>query len=226
MIIAIDGPCGTGKSSVAQQVAKKNNFIYLDSGALYRLLAYLLLKKHLHIESDEDVLKLFDFFDFDIQKNEDGYRYYLEGEDVSLAIRQPKVSQEASKISQSPIVRKKLLPIQRAFGARHSIVMEGRDIATVVFPHADIKIFLTASEPVRAQRRLDELRQKFPLETHQLDKVLEDIKKRDAWDETRALAPLKPAEDSVIIDTSSMSKEEVIDVINKLIEQKRKKIHA
>lgn len=216
MIVTIDGPCGTGKSSVAQKIAKANGFLYFDSGALYRLVAYQIEKKPT-LEIDH----VFEGFDFDIKENQGEYTYFLNGEDVTLAIRQPLISKKASLVSQNPMIRDKLLPFQRAFGARHSIVMEGRDIGTVVFPDAEIKIFLTASQEERALRRLHQLRSKFPHQTHHFEQVMADLRERDYQDESRSLAPLKPAPDGVVIDTTKMKEDQVVAYINRLIEVKK-----
>lgn len=222
MIIAIDGPSGTGKSTVAQEVARALGFFYFDTGAMYRAFAYFLHKNKISFEELEGVREALKKFDFDIQKQEGEYIYLVSEEDVSSAIRQNIISQLASTIAKNPLVRLELLPVQRAFAKKGSFVMEGRDIGTVVFPDAEVKIFLTAEEKIRAKRRLDQLKQKFPGVTHHYEQVLAELRARDIADQTRDVCPLRQAEDAILIDTSYMSVEEVIEAIVKVIKEQRK----
>lgn len=222
MIIAIDGPSGTGKSTVAQEVAKALGFFYFDTGAMYRAFAYFLHKSKISFDEQENVREALKRFDFDIQKHQGEYVYLVSGEDVSAAIRQNTISQLASTIAKNPLVRLELLPVQRAFAKKGSFVMEGRDIGTVVFPDAEVKIFLTADEEIRAERRLDQLNQKFPGVTHHYDQVLAELRARDLADQTRDVCPLRQAQDAILLDTSHMSVEEVIEAIVELIKQQRK----
>lgn len=222
MIIAIDGPSGTGKSTIAQKVAKDLGFLYLDTGAIYRAFAYFLIKNHVSFEEMDSVENALKLFDLDIDKQQEGYRYILDGEDISEAIRQEKISEAASKIGKNSIVRQELLPIQRAFGKKGDLVVEGRDIGTVVFPHAELKIFLTAPEEIRAKRRLDQLNEKFPSITHQYEKILEEIKNRDANDRNRDIAPLKSAKESILIDTAHLTIDQVVNEIVNLIPKAEK----
>lgn len=222
VIVAIDGPSGTGKSTVAQKVADSMCFLYFDTGAMYRALAYFLNQRHVSFDDIHAVREALKSFDFDIEKNQEGYIYLLNGEDVSQVIRQDKISQLASSIAKNPVVRSELLPIQRAFAKKGSFVMEGRDIGTVVFPDAKVKIFLTAKEEIRAQRRLDQLNQKFPGISRSYEQVLQELRARDIADQTRETSPLRQAADAVLLDTSSMSIDEVVNNIVKLIKEKER----
>lgn len=217
MIIAIDGPSGTGKSTVAQGVARVLNFLYLDTGAIYRAFAYFLVKNQVSFEEIESVKNALKLFDLDIDTKQEQYKYILDGDDISEVIRQEKISELASKIGKNPMVRQELLPIQRAFGKKGNLVAEGRDIGTVVFPNAELKIFLTALEEIRAQRRLDQLNRKFSSNTHDYEQVLEEMKSRDANDRSREIAPLKQAKDAILIDTSHLTIEQSINQIVKLV---------
>ena len=215
MIIAIDGPSGTGKSTVAQGLARQLNFLYFDTGAMYRCFTYFLLQNHINFEDHDAIVKSLKEFDFDIKIEDGEYRYFLNEQDVSLAIRQEKVSEMASKIAKNPFVRQELLPIQRVFGHKSNIVMEGRDIGTVIFPNADLKIFLNADLKVRTQRRVDQLKQKFGTSSDPAQ-VLKEMEKRDAQDSNRSIAPLKQAEDAIVIDTTHLNADQVIATIVKL----------
>lgn len=217
MIIAIDGPSGTGKSTVAQGVARVLNFLYLDTGAIYRAFAYFLVKNQVSFEEIESVKNALKLFDLDIDTKQEQYKYILDGDDISEVIRQERISELASKIGKNPMVRQELLPIQRAFGKKGNLVAEGRDIGTVVFPNAELKIFLTALEEIRAQRRLDQLNRKFSSNTHDYEQVLEEMKSRDANDRSREIAPLKQAKDAILIDTSHLTIEQSINQIVKLV---------
>lgn len=213
MIIAIDGPSGTGKSTVARLVAEKLGFLYFDSGALYRLVALHFHNHHVKVEDNQSVLRLLEQFNFDIQQINDAYVYFLDHQNVTEAIRQPKISELASNISKNAFVREKLLPLQRSFAKKTSVVMEGRDIGTVVFPEAEIKVFLSASAEERAKRRLAQLKQKFPHQVFDYQSILQEQDQRDHQDQSRSIAPLMRAKDSVYIDTTDLSKEEVVETI-------------
>lgn len=225
MIIAIDGPSGTGKSTIAKMLAAKLEFLYFDTGAMYRSFAYFLTKLHISFDDEVKVDKALEDFDFDIQKSQGEYIFLLGEEDVSQIIRQEKISKLASDIAKSANVRKKLLPIQRAFAHRADLVCEGRDIGTVVFPEAEVKIFLTASLEIRAQRRYCQLKEKFPEQTGilKLEKIYEEINARDHQDISRQAAPLKQANDALLIDTSQLAISEVVDAI--ITQYKKKKGH-
>lgn len=202
MIIAVDGPSGSGKSSISKEIAKKLNIQYLDTGAMYRLLALYLEENNL--EFSKEVLK-----DFNIKQS--GETFYLNGVDVSNKIRTNDISKKASDISKIKEVREYMVDLQRKISKSHSVILDGRDISTVVFPNADFKIFLTASVEVRAKRRF--LQDK----TLSYDKILEDIQKRDYQDMNRKNSPLRIARGAIVIDTSQMTKEQVIQKIISLV---------
>ena len=202
MIIAVDGPSGSGKSSISKEIAKKLNIQYLDTGAMYRLLA-LYLKEN-NLEFSKEVLK-----DFNIKQS--GETFYLNGVDVSKKIRTNDISKKASDISKIKEVREYMVDLQRKISKSHSVILDGRDISTVVFPNADFKIFLTASVEVRAKRRFLEDK------TLSYDKILEDIQKRDYQDMNRKNSPLRIAKGATVIDTSQMTKEQVIQKIISLV---------
>ncbi|WP_288771089.1 (d)CMP kinase [uncultured Sneathia sp.] len=202
MIIAVDGPSGSGKSSISKEIAKKLNIQYLDTGAMYRLLALYLEENNL--EFSKEVLK-----DFNIKQS--GETFYLNGVDVSKKIRTNDISKKASDISKIKEVREYMVDLQRNISKSHSVILDGRDISTVVFPNADFKIFLTASVEVRAKRRFLEDK------TLSYDKILEDIQKRDYQDMNRKNSPLRIAKGATVIDTSQMTKEQVIQKIISLV---------
>jgi len=216
MIVAIDGPSGTGKSTVAKRVTEALGFVYFNTGAMYRCLALFLSEQGIDIEDIDQVKKALSSFVFDIKKRDNDDRYLVNGEDVTEQLYQEKISRLASLISAHQEVRTHLLPVQRSFGESHDAVFEGRDIGTVVFPHAELKIFLTARPEVRAQRRTDQLVEKYPDVKHDYAKILEEIEARDERDTTRAVAPLKKADDATIVDTSDMSIDEVVSKIVEL----------
>ncbi|MCH9630540.1 MAG: Cytidylate kinase [Chlamydiia bacterium] len=215
MIIAIDGPSGTGKSTIAKKVASKLNYLYFDTGAMYRSFAYLLSKKHISFEDDDKIKEALSDFDFDIQKDQSGYVFLLDSEDVSATIRQEKISKLASEIAKKPYVRKWLLPVQKSFARKGNIVCEGRDMGSVVFPEAEVKIFLTATPEIRAERRLKQLIEKFPekASAYSFEKVLEEINARDHQDTTRKVAPLKKVDDAYLLDTSNLTIDEIVDEV-------------
>lgn len=215
MIIAIDGPSGTGKSTIAKKLAEKLNYLYFDTGAMYRSFAYLLSIKHISFEDDDKIEEALDDFDFDIQKDQSGYVFLLNSEDVSVTIRQEKISKLASEIAKKPFVRKKLLPVQKSFARKGDIVCEGRDIGSVVFPDAEMKIFLTATPEIRAERRLNQLKEKFPekASAYSFEKIFEEINARDHQDITRKVAPLKKVDDAYLLDTSDLTINEIVEEI-------------
>ncbi|MFA7661218.1 MAG: (d)CMP kinase [Clostridia bacterium] len=213
MRIAIDGPSGAGKSTIAKEVAKILEFDYIDTGAMYRAVGYKMIQRHVMLEDAITLNQLLDETTIDFHKG----RTLLDGEDVSDYIRTPAVSQMASDCSALPVVREKLVELQRELGKQKSVVMDGRDIGTNVFPDAEIKFFVTASAEERAKRRYLELLDKG--ETAEYQTVLSDMKMRDYNDSTRSLHPLKQAEDSILVDTTYMTIEEVIAKIMEEIER-------
>ncbi|MCD8120167.1 MAG: (d)CMP kinase [Lachnospiraceae bacterium] len=210
--IAIDGPAGAGKSTIAKLVAKKLQFIYVDTGALYRGLAYACLSEGLGKENREEVVGVCKKSRIEIAFDADGTQIVLlNGENVNPFIRTEQVSAMTSGISVYPEVREVLLELQRGMAASHDVVMDGRDIGTNILPHANVKIFLTASVEERAKRRYLEQAAKNPAVT--MEEIRQDIIERDYRDEHRETAPLKKAEDAVLVDSSFLSIEEVAEAI-------------
>ena len=214
--VAIDGPSGAGKSTIARAAAARFGFIYVDTGAIYRTVGLAAARAGLPLGAEQDVLKLLPGLDIAFGYGEDGPQHmYLNGEDVSGLIRTPEISMRASEVSAMPEVRACLLDMQRKMAESHSVIMDGRDIGTVVLPNASLKIFLTASPERRAERRYLELREKGATDSY--DEVLRDIIKRDKNDSSRAAAPLKRADDAIEVDTSELSLDESIERICALI---------
>jgi cytidylate kinase len=214
-IIAIDGPAGAGKSTVARRVAESLAYVLLDTGALYRAVALAAARGKISVNDAERSGALAEDLArrgaIVLESAPEGGRVTLDGEDVSRAIRTPEIGMDASTVSAHPAVRKALLDMQRRAGEGGGIVAEGRDIGTVVFPHAEYKFFLTASPEVRAQRRRDELIAKGRDVT--LEETLAEVKRRDQQDTSRVVAPLKPAEDATILDSSELPIDEVVATI-------------
>lgn len=207
--IAIDGPAGAGKSSIAKTIAKKFDILYLDTGALYRSIAYFVIKSGFSIE------KSLEKIDLKVEYVNFSQQVILNGENITEFIRTPEVSKKASEVSKNANVRKFLLDTQRNIAENNSVIMDGRDIATVILPEADVKIFLTASAEKRAKRRYLEL-----LEAVAYEEILAEIIARDTQDANREIAPLKPAEDSVILDTSNLNLDESIEKAMDIIVEK------
>lgn len=225
MIIAIDGPSGTGKSTVAKGVAQKLSFTFFDTGAMYRSLAWWLLQMQIDLDDVLGVEKKLPLFCYEIKSDGADRKYLVDGTDVTHAIRSHEISTAASKIAAYPEVRKAIVQIQRQFGRRGNAVFEGRDMGTVVFPEAEVKVFLTASAEVRAKRRYQELLEKFPdlEDTFSLPQILKDIQERDQNDTTRTASPLKQASDAILIDTSNLTVNEVIEKVVSLSRPKLQK---
>lgn len=203
IVIALDGPSGAGKSSLAKAIAKELNIVYLDTGALYRTVGLFVRRNDADPHDEKAVEPLLKELDIDVVIEEGTQQVYLNGERVGDAIRTPEMSMYASAVSALPSVRAFLLDAQRAFARRSSVIMDGRDIGSVVLPDADVKIYLTASDEVRATRRMKELIEKGQNVT--FDEVLSDMRKRDHADSTRATAPLKKADDAVLLDNSELT---------------------
>ena len=210
--IAIDGPAGVGKSSAAKAVAKELAFTYVDTGAMYRTVGVFCINNNLEVE---EVKKYLDDINIDMEYNDGVQSVYLNGKDVTKKIRTPEGSIYASKVAVIKEVREKLVKMQQEMGKKTSVVMDGRDIGTKVFPDADVKIFLTASAEERAKRRFIELKEEVPY-----DEILKDIKFRDHNDSTREIDPLRPAEDAVILDNSDLNLEGTIRKILEIINEK------
>lgn len=213
--IALDGPAGAGKSTIARTVAKKLGFIYIDTGALYRTIGLAATTAGTNVEDAAAVDSLLDSTDIRLTFRGDEQRVILNGEDVSDRIRTPEASMMASKVSAIPAVRAFLLSLQRKMAEENNVIMDGRDIGTVVLPNAQIKLFLTASVECRAQRRYEELIAKGMNVT--LDEVKSDMEKRDYADSHRAIAPLKPAADAQIVDTSWLELEQSVALLYETI---------
>lgn len=216
--VAIDGPAGAGKSTVARKVAKTKGYIYVDTGALYRAVAYSCIKAGVSISDVDLVAEHIKTVKIEIKYIDSEQRVFVNGEDVTGFIRTPEISGKASEVSAIPIVRAFLLDLQRQLAVENDVVMDGRDIGTVVLPNATVKIFLTASAEVRAKRRYDELIEKG--QAVEFDDVLSDLQERDYRDSHREVAPLKPSEESVIVDTSLLSFDESVNAILTVISEK------
>lgn len=215
--VAIDGPAGAGKSTIAKAAAKELGFIYVDTGALYRAIAYNAVKTGA-IDEKQKIINMLEFTKVELKYADGVQAVYLNGEDVSAFIRSPEISMGASKVSAIPQVRAFLLNLQREIASTNNVIMDGRDIATVVLPNADVKIFLFASPECRAERRYKELIEKG--ENVNYDDVLKDVNQRDYQDSHREIAPLKPSKDSIMADTSKLTLPESIDLIVNTIKEK------
>ncbi len=209
--IAIDGPAGAGKSSAAKLIAKELGFIYIDTGALYRAIGVAVLRKGLKTDCNEEVISVLPEIELSLKFVDGEQRVILNGEDVSRDIRLPEASMAASNVSAVPEVRSFLLDMQKKFARENNCLMDGRDIGTVILPDAQLKVFLTASPEKRADRRYKELIEKGTPKDY--NELLEEIKQRDYNDSHRAIAPLKPADDAVIVDSSDMTLQDVVDRI-------------
>lgn len=217
--VAIDGPAGAGKSTIARQAAAQLGFVYVDTGAIYRTVAFGVCRAGISPEDAEGVSSLLQNFRVELIWPEDGLQHMLlNGEDVTGEIRSPEVSDAASRISAIPAVRSLLLETQRHVARTHRVIMDGRDIGTVVLPDADVKIFLSASAEVRAKRRWLELQARNLPDTY--ESVLRDMEERDWRDSHRAVAPLRQAEDAVLVDTSQLTLEESIQAVIEIIEER------
>ncbi len=217
MKIAIDGPAGAGKSSIAKLVAKKLSFVYVDTGAMFRTVAYYFLSQGKDPSDAEMVTEECEKISISIEYKDGAQHIFLDGTDVSTEIRQEEVGKNASVVAKTQAVRNRLLALQRQMAEKQDVIMDGRDIGTVVLPDAQVKIYLTASASVRAERRYKELVEKG--ETCNLKKIEEDIIARDEQDMNREIAPLKQAEDAVLVDSSYMTIEEVVDKIIEIVEK-------
>ncbi len=216
--IAIDGPAGAGKSTLARKAAEKLGYIYVDTGALYRTVGLFSIRKGFDTKDAEKVVSTLGDIDIKLGFTDEGQRVYLNGEDVSDAIRTPEASMGASNVSAIPKVREFLFDLQKEIAKNNDCLMDGRDIGTVVLPDAQVKIFLTASPETRAKRRYDELVLKGSDVTYQ--EVLDDLIKRDYQDTHREIAPLKAADDAEILDTSALTFDESLEAILAVIAKK------
>lgn len=209
--VAIDGPAGAGKSTIAKLVAKEKGYIYVDTGAMYRGLAIRFLDKGIQPQETEKVIEACKDAEVTIAYEDAVQHVYLNGKDISSRLRNEEVGNMASVTSAIPEVRKKLLELQQNLAKTQNVIMDGRDIGTCVLPHADVKVYLTASVETRAKRRYQELQEKG--EDCNLEEIAHDIEERDRRDMTREIAPLKQAEDAVLVDSSDMTIAEVVKTI-------------
>jgi CMP/dCMP kinase len=216
LIIAIDGPAGVGKSTIASRLARKLGYVNLESGAMYRALALRAIEWDVSFDDEEALLKLAQDSRIKLESTLGGNRVLLNGKDISARIRERDVTEAASRVSVHPKVREWMVARQREMGIGGGVVMEGRDIGIKVFPDADLKIFLDADPVIREQRRLDQQRVKgAPAET-----MAAELRERDRRDRTRAASPLVAAEDAVLVDSTKMSEDEVLNRIEELVEQR------
>ena len=219
MNIAIDGPAGAGKSTIAKLAAKGLGFLYVDTGAMYRAIGLYLLENEVDYNEESQILEALDKINIEIKYVDGVQRVILNDRDVSEVIRREEVGQAASTTSALKPVRAKLLDLQRDIAAKNDVIMDGRDIGTNILPNAELKIYLTASVEVRAQRRYKELVEKG--ETPDFEEVKKGIEQRDYQDMNRDIAPLRQAEDAVLVDTSDMTIDEVVARITELAEERR-----
>lgn len=224
MIITIDGPVATGKSTIAKKLAEELGYIYFDTGAMYRGITYLALEKKIDIDDPAQLATLLNEFIFEIKIKHGERQYWVNKQNVTDIIRSDQITSNVSKIAANPAVREKLVSLQRNFAIGVNSIFEGRDMGTVVFPNADLKIFLTARIEVRGERRFKELKEKFPEDSANLtmDKAIEDINQRDTYDSTRVTSPLKQAEDAFLVDTSDKTIDEIVLEILELKDGLRK----
>lgn len=214
--VAIDGPAGAGKSSASKIFARRMGYTYLDTGAMYRALTYE--ARRLGLSSDEEIIRMARQVQMTVAPGVAGMQVFLDGRDVTGELRTPDVSSHVSYVSAIPEVREIMVDLQRKLSAQGGTVLDGRDIGTVVLPHADVKIFLTASPHTRAVRRYNEISEKESGAT--VASIEEDIKKRDLLDSTRKVAPLRPADDAVLLDNSDLTLEETAEEIARICREK------
>ncbi len=213
LIIAIDGPAGAGKSTIASRLARKLGYVNLESGAMYRALALRAIEKDISLEDEASLVKLAENLRIKLEPTIGGNRTLLDGQDVSSRIRERDVTEAASRVSVHPKVRAWMVAHQRAMGSGGGVVMEGRDIGTKVFPDADLKIFLDADPVVREQRRMQQQKIRGEVAAN----LAAELRERDQRDRTRAVSPLVPADDAVVIDSTAMSEDEVLEKIEGLV---------
>lgn len=217
MIVAIDGPAGAGKSTVAKAVAKRLGYRYMDTGAMYRALAWKVMRRGADPDDESALGGILESTEVDLGAD---HSVMLDGADVSGAIRTPEVGQMASRVSGMPVVRRRMADLQRAMGRSGCVVAEGRDMGTVVFPDAEVKVYLDASPETRARRRFRELAGRDPALT--LEETLADVTRRDRRDKERAVAPLRKADDAVLIDSTTLSVDAVVEKVLEEVKMKSK----
>lgn len=222
MIIVIDGPSGSGKSTLAKMLSDDLKIPYFETGAMYRSFTFFLLENNISLDDLEKIKKMLKAMDFKIESSAGNLKYLVNGKDVTLEIRKDEVTQAVSKVSAYLPVREYLVEIQREFGKSKEGIFEGRDMGTVVFPGADVKFFLYADPNIRAMRRFEQLKVKFPLKHFEKEKVLKELISRDKYDSTREHSPLMQAKDALLIDVSHLS---IDQVFKKMKEEIQKKNH-
>ena len=220
--IAIDGPAGSGKSTIAKKIANHLGLIYIDTGAMYRTLTLIATEKSIGATEDEKLADLLKDFPFHFEPVSGKQRVFLGERDVTFEVRGESISQQVAQYAKNPLVRSYLAQLQREMTKENPVIMDGRDIGTVILPHADFKFFLTASPEERAKRRTKELEEKGEKVDYQL--ILEEIIKRDDVDKKRSTSPLKRAEDAILIDTDNKNIEEVFHLILNIINQGKKSL--
>ena len=217
MVIAIDGPAGSGKSTVAKIVAEKLRFRYIDTGSMYRAVAWKSLLKNVDLSNKEMVAEIAHNVEIDLVPEEGGQSVFVDGENATNQLKQEKISRAAAVVAAQPMIREIMTKKQRELGSRKDVVMDGRDIGTVVFPQAEKKFFLDAEPKERGRRRFDELKTKNQEANLDLATIIEQIKQRDYEDRTRKIAPLRQADDAISIDTTHLDISQVVDQIMKEI---------
>lgn len=217
--IAIDGPAGAGKSTIAKTLAKQLGYVYVDTGAMYRAMAYYFLQQGIEKSDEAAITAAVDGADVTIRYENDAQQVYLNGKNVTGVLRTEQVGNMASSTSVYPAVRNKLVALQQKLAETTDVIMDGRDIGTCVLPDAQVKIYLTASVETRARRRFDELSEKG--EVADLEKIAADIEERDFRDMNREMSPLRQAKDAVLVDSSELNIEQVVAVIKKIIEERQ-----
>ena len=215
--IAIDGPAGAGKSTIAKKLAKELGYVYVDTGAMYRAMAYYFLTNNISSDDEAAIAKACENVNVSIAYKNNEQQVLLNGENISDKIRNEEVGNMASATSVYPVVRTKLVELQRQLAQKENVIMDGRDIGTVVLPNANVKIYLTASSKVRAQRRFDELTEKGI--SCEFDEIEKDIIDRDYRDMHRETSPLKQADDAVLLDSSDMDIDEVVEKMKEIIRE-------